>query len=45
VMFVALSYLDSLTVTVVADPDRCPDLDALATLLSAELATLARAAD
>jgi diacylglycerol O-acyltransferase len=40
VMFLALAYLDTLTVTVIADPDRCPDLDRLARLLSAELLAL-----
>ena len=40
VMFLALSYLDTLTVTVIADPDRCPDVDRLAALLAAELAGL-----
>jgi hypothetical protein len=42
VSFVALSYLDTLTVTVVADPVRCPDLDLLAAFLSAELAAITR---
>lgn len=41
VAFVALSYAGSLTVTVVADPDRCPDLPLLAQSLRQELAALA----
>jgi WS/DGAT/MGAT family acyltransferase len=42
VSFVALSYLDTLAVTVVADPVVCPDLDGLATFLSTELAEITR---
>jgi diacylglycerol O-acyltransferase / wax synthase len=41
VSFVALSYLDTLAVTVVADPDRCPDLDHLGDSLAAELEAIA----
>ncbi|GIF22567.1 WS/DGAT/MGAT family acyltransferase [Actinoplanes tereljensis] len=41
VSFVALSYLDELVVTVVADPDRCPDLDRLGELLSGEFSSIA----
>jgi diacylglycerol O-acyltransferase len=37
VQLVALSYADTLTVTVVAEPDRVPDLPFLATVLQAEL--------
>lgn len=43
VMFLALSYLDTLTVTAIADPVHCPDLDQLARSLNAELAAIARA--
>jgi WS/DGAT/MGAT family acyltransferase len=35
--FAVLSYAGTLTVTINADADRCPDLDALADLLAAEL--------
>ncbi|MCU7729503.1 WS/DGAT domain-containing protein [Actinoplanes sp. KI2] len=42
VLFLALAYLDTLTVTVIADPDRCPDLDLLARLLADELTALSR---
>jgi diacylglycerol O-acyltransferase len=44
VAFAALSYAGELTVTVVADPDRCPDLPVLAAALQAELDTLTRRA-
>lgn len=37
VAFVALSYAGTLNVTVVADPDRCPDLEDLAEALQREL--------
>ncbi len=37
VTFAALSYAGRVVVTVTADPDACPDLDDLATLLQAEL--------
>lgn len=37
VVFGALSYAGTLTLTVVADPDACPELDALAVDLNAEL--------
>lgn len=37
VAFVVLSYAGTLNVTVVADPDRCPDLDDLAEALQREL--------
>ncbi len=37
VSFAALSYCGTLAVTVVADPDTCPDLDALAAALDEEL--------
>ena len=40
VSFQALSYAGSLTVTAVADPDRCPDLPLLARSLRQELAAL-----
>jgi WS/DGAT/MGAT family acyltransferase len=43
VMFLALSYCGELVVTVVADPDRCPDLDRLGVLLSGELDLIVRA--
>ncbi|MFD0524518.1 WS/DGAT domain-containing protein [Paractinoplanes durhamensis] len=39
VTFVALSYGGELVVTVVADPDRCPDLDRLGVLLGDLLGT------
>jgi WS/DGAT/MGAT family acyltransferase len=41
VAFLALSYAGSLTVTAVADPDRCPDLDRLGRDLAAELTAIA----
>ncbi|MEJ3748944.1 wax ester/triacylglycerol synthase domain-containing protein [Actinomycetes bacterium KLBMP 9797] len=41
VTFAALSYAGTLTVTVVADPDRCPDLPVLSRHLQDELDTLA----
>jgi len=41
VAFVALLYAGSLTVTAVADPVRCPDLDGLGRVLAAELAAIA----
>ncbi|HEY5878711.1 MAG TPA: wax ester/triacylglycerol synthase domain-containing protein [Nakamurella sp.] len=41
VAFAVLSYAGRLTVTVVADPDRCPDLERLAGLLQAQLDDLA----
>jgi len=37
ISFAVLSYADSLTVTVVADPDTCPDLSRLRDLLDEEL--------
>jgi WS/DGAT/MGAT family acyltransferase len=37
VAFAALSYAGTLVVTVIADPDRCPDLPMLAALLQDEL--------
>jgi len=37
VMFVALSYAGSLVITVVVDPDRCPDADLLGQALTQEL--------
>ena len=40
VVFGALSYAGVLTLTVVADPDTCPELDALVTDLRAELDAL-----
>jgi diacylglycerol O-acyltransferase len=40
VFFGALSYAGVLTLTVVADPDTCPERDALATDLRAELDAL-----
>ena len=39
-MFGALSYAGVLTLTVVADPDACPEIDALADDLRAELDAL-----
>ncbi len=44
VSFGVLSYAGTLVVVIVADPERHPDLDALATMLQAELDSLARAA-
>ncbi len=44
VVFGALSYAGALTLTIVADPDACPDLDALAADLRAELDTLCASA-
>ena len=41
VSFVALSYAGTLTVTAVADPDVCPDLDPLGRALAAELNAIA----
>jgi diacylglycerol O-acyltransferase / wax synthase len=41
VAFQALSYGDTLTVTAVADPDRCPDLAALGRALQDQLTNLA----
>jgi WS/DGAT/MGAT family acyltransferase len=41
VAFVALSYAGRLNVTVIADPDRCPDLDHLAAALQRELQVIA----
>lgn len=43
VAFAALSYLDTLTVTVIADPDTCPDVGTLARTLQHELDELTRA--
>ena len=40
VVFAALSYAGVLTLTVVADPDTCSELDALVTDLRAELDAL-----
>jgi diacylglycerol O-acyltransferase / wax synthase len=40
VSFVVLSYAGTLTITVVADPDRVPDLPILSTALQAELDAL-----
>ncbi|MEO6083330.1 MAG: WS/DGAT domain-containing protein, partial [Umezawaea sp.] len=37
IAFVALSYADTLTVTVITDPDHVPDLDYLAEALHHEL--------
>ena len=37
VSFAALSYAGTLAVTVIADPEACPDLDALARLLQTQL--------
>jgi len=42
VSFVALSYAGEFTVTVVADPDRVPDLPVLSHALQAELDALTR---
>jgi len=41
VMFVAISYAGSLAVSVVADPDHCPDLDLLGRALADELTAIA----
>ncbi len=41
VSFAVLSYAGSLTITLIADPDACPDLEALRGLLAEELAALA----
>lgn len=41
VAFAVLSYAGALVVTVVADPDSCPDLDALASQLQRELDAIA----
>ncbi|MDN5765110.1 MAG: WSD1 family O-acyltransferase [Humibacillus sp.] len=41
VAFAALSYVGTLTVTVIADPDHCPDLLRIATALHDELDHLA----
>jgi WS/DGAT/MGAT family acyltransferase len=40
VAFAALSYAGALTITLVADPDTCPDLPALAAAVQSELDTL-----
>ena len=40
VAFAVLSYAGTLGITVIADPDACPDLDVLVGALEAELATL-----
>jgi diacylglycerol O-acyltransferase / wax synthase len=40
VTFVALSYADTLTVTIIADPDRVPDLPVLTAALQTELDAL-----
>ena len=42
VAFAALSYAGTLTVTLVADPDACPELDGLAAALQRELDELVR---
>ena len=42
VAFAALSYAGTLTVTVVADPDQCPDLNFLGTQLQDQLDQLVR---
>ena len=41
VVFAALSYAGALTLTILADPDACPELDALTADLRAEMNTLA----
>ena len=43
VAFMALSYAGTLTVTIVADPQRCPDLRRLAAALELEFQLLAPA--
>lgn len=43
VAFSALSYAGGLVVTVIADPERCPDLPALAAAVEAELGKIASA--
>jgi hypothetical protein len=40
VAFAALSYAGTLVITIVADPDACPDLQALREALVTELAAL-----
>lgn len=45
VSFAVLSYAGSLSVTLVADPDTCPDLDAFGAALAARLQTGALGAD
>ncbi len=40
VAFAVLSYCGTLTVTIIADPDHCPDLAPIATALSEELQRL-----
>ncbi|TFC77138.1 DUF1298 domain-containing protein [Cryobacterium cheniae] len=42
VSFTVLSYAGDLTITLIADPDACPDLATLQDLLAEELAELAR---
>lgn len=44
VAFAALSYCGTLIVTVIADPDHCPDLPRIATALRNELGQTARSA-
>lgn len=41
VSFAALSYVGTLAVIVIADPDTCPDLDVLSGLLTDHLAGVA----
>jgi len=43
VAFQAISYAGTLTVTAVADPDHCPDMDVLSRALQSELDTLSAA--
>jgi len=43
VAFAVLSYAGALAITIVVDPDRCPDVPALARAVQAELDTLAAA--
>ncbi|TCK22746.1 wax ester/triacylglycerol synthase domain-containing protein [Pseudonocardia endophytica] len=45
VVVAALSYAGTLALAVVADPEACPELDALATDLGAELEALCRSGD
>jgi diacylglycerol O-acyltransferase / wax synthase len=44
VVFGALSYAGALSLTVLADPDACPELDALTTDLRAEVEALCTSA-
>ncbi len=43
--FVALSYAGTLTITAIADPDRCPDLNVLTEQIQRELRVLSGIVD